>query len=118
MEGLAIPSLPQLHRQVKGAPPSGELWEAYKTLFDINSTLQRLIVLPPGAPRTAYDTLSKAIERLNNDKDFAAEANKVIEFAPDYPIAPDMSQKVRAMLQATPQMRTFINDYMRNVPKN
>jgi hypothetical protein len=42
----------------------------------------------------------------------------VIEFAPDYPTAPDMSQKVRAMLQATPQMRTFINDYMRNVPKN
>jgi len=37
------------------------------------------------------------------DKDFAAEAMKVIEFAPDYPTAPDMSQKVRAMIQATPQ---------------
>jgi tripartite-type tricarboxylate transporter receptor subunit TctC len=118
MEGLAIPSLPQLYRQVRGAPPSGQLWEAYKTLFEINSTLQRLIVLPPGAPRAAYDTLSKAIERLNHDKDFAAEAMKVIEFAPDYPTAPDMSQKVRGMIQATPQMRTFINDYMRNVPKN
>jgi tripartite-type tricarboxylate transporter receptor subunit TctC len=118
MEGLAIPSLPQLYRQVRGAPPSGQLWEAYKTLFEINSTLQRLIVLPPGAPRAAYDTLSRAIERLNNDKDFAAEAMKVIEFAPDYPTAPDMSQKVRGMIQATPQMRTFINDYMRNVPKN
>jgi tripartite-type tricarboxylate transporter receptor subunit TctC len=118
MEGLAIPSLPQLHRQVKGAPPSGQLWEAYKTLFEINSTLQRLIVLPPGAPRAAYDTLSRAIERLNHDKDFAAEAMKVIEFAPDYPTGPNMSQTVRAMIQATPQMRTFINDYMRNVPKN
>jgi hypothetical protein len=118
MEGLAIPSLPQLHRQVKGVPPSGQLWEAYKTLFEINSTLQRLIVLPPGAPRAAYDALSKAIERLNHDKDFAAEAMKVIEFTPDYPTAPDMSQTVRAMIRATPQMRTFINDYMRNVPKN
>jgi len=118
MEGLAIPSLPQLHRQVKGGPPSGQLWEAYKTLFEINSTLQRLIVLPPGAPRAAYDTLSKAIERLNHDKDFAAEATKAIEFAPDYPTAPAMSSKVRGMIQATPQMRTFINDYMRNVPKN
>ena len=76
------------------------------------------MMLPPGAPRAAYDALSKAIERLNHDKEFAAEALKVIEFAPDYPTAPDMSQKVRAMLQATPQMRTFINDYMRNVPKN
>jgi len=118
MEGLSIPSLPQLHRQLKGGPPSGQLWEAYKTLFEINSTLQRLIVLPPGTPRAAYDALSKAIERLNHDKDFAAEAVKAIEFAPDYPTAPDMSQKIRAMLHATPQMRTFINDYMRNVPKN
>jgi hypothetical protein len=29
-----------------------------------------------------------------------------------------MSQKVRAMIQATPEMRTYINDFMRNVPKN
>jgi hypothetical protein len=118
MEGLAIPSLPQLHRKLKGSAPSGQLWEAYKTLFEVNSTLQRLIVLPPHAPRTAYDAISKAIERLNNDKEFAAEAVKTIEFAPDYVTAPDMSERVRGMLRTTPEMRTFINDYMRNVPKN
>jgi hypothetical protein len=28
-----------------------------------------------------------------------------------------MSQKIRAMMVATPQMRDFINDYMRNPPK-
>ena len=117
MEGLTIPSFPQLHKQVKGTLPSGQMWEAYKTLFDVNSTLQRLITLPPGAPAAAYDALRIAIERLNNDKEFAAEAIKTIEFVPDYPTAPDMSQKVRAILYATPQMRTFINDYMRNVPK-
>ena len=118
MEGLSIPSLPQLHRQVKGTPPSGPLWEAYKTLFEVNSTLQRLIVLPPNTPRTAYDAISKAIERLNNDKEFAAEAVKTIEFAPDYVTSPDMSEKIRGMLHASPEMRAFINDYMRNVPKN
>src|SRR5262252_4622484 len=64
MGGLSIPSFPQLYKQVKGGAPSGQLWEAYKILFDINSTLQRLIVLPPGTPRAAYDALSKAIERL------------------------------------------------------
>ena len=118
MEGLSIPSFPQLYKKVKGKPPSGPLWEAYKTLFEINSTLQRLIVLPPGAPRAAYDALSKAIERLNHDKEFAAEALKQIKFVPDYPTGPDMNDTVRPMLQATPQMRAFINDYMRNVPKN
>ena len=83
----------------------------------MNSTLQRLIVLPPGTPRAAYEALRIAIERLNSDKDFAAEAVRTIEFVPDYPTAPDLSEKVRAMIYATPQMRAFINDYMRNVPK-
>ena len=117
MEGLSVPTFPQLHRQIKGTKPSGPLWEAYKTLFEVNSTLQRLIALPPGAPRAAYDALSQAIERLNNDKDFAAEAMKVIQFVPEYPTAPDMSNKIRAMLVASPEMRKFINDYTKNVPK-
>jgi tripartite-type tricarboxylate transporter receptor subunit TctC len=117
MEGLSIPTLPQLYRQIKGTRPSGPLWDAYKTLFDITLTLQRLVVLPPGAPRAAYDTLREAIERLNNDKDFAAEAMKVIQFVPEYPTAPDMSDRVRAMLSTTPEMRKYINDYMHNVPK-
>ena len=46
-----------------------------------------------------------------------AEAIKAIEFVPEYPTAPDLSQKVRAMMVATPQMRDFINTYMRNPPK-
>ncbi|MCC6890515.1 MAG: hypothetical protein IT536_18475 [Hyphomicrobiales bacterium] len=117
MEGLSLPTLPQLHRQIKGVKPSGPLWEAYKVLFEVNSTLQRLIALPPGAPRAAYEALSRAIDRLNNDKAFAAEATKVIQFVPDYTVAPDMSNKVRAMLVASPEMRRFINDYMRNVPQ-
>jgi hypothetical protein len=37
--------------------------------------------------------------------------------APDYPAAPDTSQKVRAMMVSAPQMRDLINDYMRNPPK-
>ena len=117
MEGLSVPTFPQLHRQLKGTKPSGQLWEAYKTIFEINSTLQRLIALPPGAPRAAYDALRQAIEALNNDKEFAAEAMKVIQFVPEYPTGPDMSNKIRAMLVASPEMRKFVNDYMRNVPK-
>ena len=117
MEGLTIPTFPLLYKKIKGTLPSGKLWEAYRTLFDINSTLQRLIVLAPGTPKAAYDALRAAIEGINNDKEFAAEAVKTIEFVPDYPTAPDMSNQVRAMMVATPEMRTFINDYTKNVPK-
>jgi len=117
LEGLTIPSFPQLYRQIKGSPPSGQLFEAYRVLYDMNSTLQRMIALPPGTPPAALAALRSAIEALDTDQDFAAEATRTIEFAPDYPTASDMSQKVRAMMVATPQMRDFINDYMRNPPK-
>jgi tripartite-type tricarboxylate transporter receptor subunit TctC len=117
MEGLSVPTFPQLYHQVKGTKPSGPMWDAYKTIFEINSTLQRLIALPPGAPRAAYDAVRQAIERLNDDQEFAAEAMKVIQFVPDYPTSPDMSAKIRSMLVASPEMRKFVNDYMKNVPK-
>jgi tripartite-type tricarboxylate transporter receptor subunit TctC len=117
LDGLTIPSFPQLYREIKGTLPSGRLWEAYRVLYDMNSTLQRMITLPSGTPPAAIEALRAGIEGLNADKEFAAEATKLIEFAPDYPTSPDMSQKVRAMMVASPQMRDFINDYMRNPPK-
>jgi hypothetical protein len=106
-----------LYKKVKGTLPSGQLWEAYRTLFDINSTLQRVIALAPGVPKAAYEALRKGIEGINNDKEFAADAMKVIEFVPDYPTGSDMSQQVRDIMVATPEMRAFINDYTKNVPK-
>jgi hypothetical protein len=42
---------------------------------------------------------------------------KVMEFIPEYETAPDMSQQIRSMLVASPEMRHYINDYTRNVPK-
>jgi tripartite-type tricarboxylate transporter receptor subunit TctC len=117
LEGLAIPSFPQLYREIKGSLPSGQLWEAYRVLYDMNATLQRMIAFAPGVPPAAIAAVRTAIEDLDNDKEFAAEAVRTIEFAPDYPTAPDLSQKVGAMMVVSPQMRDFINDYMRNPPK-
>jgi len=34
-----------------------------------------------------------------------------------HPTAPDMSAKICAMLYASPDMRKFVNDYMKAVPK-
>jgi len=117
LEGLTIPSFPQLYKKIRGTAPAGELWNAYRTLFAMNNAMLRLVALPPGAPRGAYDALSKAVSKLADDKEFAEESMKVMEFIPEYETALDMSQQIRAMLVASPEMRHYINDYMRNVPK-
>src|SRR3984893_10486699 len=89
LEGLSIPSFPQLYRQIKGTLPSGQLWEAYRVLYDMNSTLQRMIALAPGTPPAALAALRAGIAALDHGKEFAAEALRVIELVPDYPTAPD-----------------------------
>src|SRR5947209_790532 len=53
VEGLALLSFPELYKATHGAPPSGQFWNAYRTVVSINTAMQRQIVLPPGAPQAA-----------------------------------------------------------------
>jgi len=117
LDGLTIPSFPQLYRKVKGTMPSGEYWEAYRTLYEMSNALLRLVALPPGTPREAIDALRRAVERLAHDKEFAAEAMKIVEFVPEYETAPDLSEQMSKVMVVSPQMRDYINAYTRNVPK-
>jgi len=117
MEGLAIPSFPQLHQLIRGTAPSGPKWDAFRTIFNVNSTLQRLITLPPGAPKAAADALRAAVTQLNNDKEFAAEATRTMEFAPEFETGPDIAPRVRAMLAASPTVRAFVADYIKSANK-
>jgi tripartite-type tricarboxylate transporter receptor subunit TctC len=117
LEGLTIPSFPQLYKKVKGTLPSGEYWDAYRTLYEMNNALLRLVALPPGAPREAIDALRRAVTRLAHDPEFAAESKKTVEYVPEYETAPDLSEQVAKVMVVAPQMRDTINAYMRNVPK-
>ncbi len=117
MEGLSIPTFPQLYKTIKGTMPSGQLWEAYRTIFDVNATMQRLIVMPPGVPQVAVDALRAAVQRVNNDKDFAAEATKMIEFVPEYVTGGTINSQVRDMLVASPDIRAFIAEYTKRAKR-
>jgi hypothetical protein len=117
LEGLTIPSFPQLYKSIKGKMPSGEYWDAYRTLYEMNNALLRLVALPPGAPREAVVALRRAVERLAHDKEFAAEAKKIVEYVPEYETAADLSEQVRKVMVVSPQMRGYINAYTKNVPR-
>ena len=79
--------------------------------------MQRLVALPPGSPQAAIDALRAAVARLNDDKEFAAEAIKTIEFAPDYETGADINERARGMLVASPEVRAFVADYIKSANK-
>jgi hypothetical protein len=113
VEGLPLVSFPALYRRIKGEPPSGQLWDAYRTVLTINGAMQRQIVLPPGAPPAALAALRAAVLRLNGDREHAEEAARTIGFVPEWVAGPDTNKEVRAAITISPEMRAFIADYVR-----
>ena len=114
-----LPMLPfqELYRKIKGSLPSGQLWDVYLTILSINSAMQRTIVLPPSSPPAAIAALRDAIEQLNDDKSYADEAIKTLGFAPEWVAGPDTNAQVRRALSITPQMRSFIANYVKSGKK-
>jgi len=113
VEGLSLMSFPALYKAIKGALPSGQLFDAYRTVLTINGAMQRQIVLPPGAPPAAIAALRAAVRKLNDDKEHADEAAKTIGFVPEWRAGPDTNEEVRAALTIAPEMRAFIADYVK-----
>jgi hypothetical protein len=113
VEGLPILSFPDLYRKIKGEMPTGQLWDAYRTVLTVNGAMQRQIVLPPGVPGAALAALRAAVLRLNGDKEHAEEAVRAIGYVPEWVAGPDTNNEVRAAITISPAMRAFIADYVR-----
>lgn len=111
LAGLGLLTLPQLYKKVKGTWPSGQLWDAYKAIYDLNAELTRIVALPPGVPRASVEALRKGIEALAGDKEFAAETKASLKFVPEYVAGPQRGEEIRKLLVVAPQIRAFVADY-------
>lgn len=112
VDGLPIKSFPELYREIKGTDPKGPLWETYLTALQLTGEVFRVAVMPPGTPKAAVEALQTAIRALATDKEFAEEATKAFSYVPEFVAGPDTAQRVRAMLDTKPELRTTIRDYV------
>ena len=117
MAGLTVQPFDAVYRELKGAPPSGPLWENYKAINAIEGAMLRMICFPPGTPAKARDALAAAVAALNTDKDHAAEALSTIGFVPEWQVGPDVGAAVRAATALPPALRGFIADYIKAANK-
>jgi hypothetical protein len=117
IEGLPILGFHELYQKIFGKMPSGALWDVYRTVLAVNGAMQRLFVLPPGVPQAAVDTLRAAVRDMNNDADYQNEALASIGYVPEWESGPDTNQRVRAVLEAKPETRAFLVDYIAHPKK-
>jgi tripartite-type tricarboxylate transporter receptor subunit TctC len=117
VKGLPIPTFHELYQNIKGTMPSGQLWDIYKAIISADGIIQRVIVMPPGAPQAAVEAMRAAIARVNADPAYAEEAEKTFGFVPLWAAGPDTSNVAQTALSVPPGVRTFLADYMKNLPK-
>lgn len=112
-----ISTFADFYKAVKGGTPSGPLWDAYRTNLLVDASMLRLVAMPPDSPPAAVAALRKALLGLNDDKDYAADAMTAIQFVPHYEVSDNLNQIVHDRLTIAPDMRAFIEDYMKKVAK-
>lgn len=118
MEGSSVLPFPEFYKKVKGGTlPSGILWDTYLANLAVDQSMLRAVVMPPGTPPAAVKAFRKAIARLNDDKEFAADAMKTMQFVPIYDTGDDLNERVRKSLVVKPEIRTFVNDYLKKAKK-
>jgi len=117
VKGLPILTFHELYQKIKGTMPSGQFWDIYKAIIAADGIIQRLIVMPPGAPQPAVDAVRAAIARVNVDPAYAEEAEKAFGFVPQWAAGSDTPRVAQTALTVRPEVRTFLADYMKNLPK-
>jgi tripartite-type tricarboxylate transporter receptor subunit TctC len=117
MEGSSIPPFQEYYRKAKGGLPTGPLWDAYLTNLAVDAAMLRTIVMPPGAPQPAVDALRAALARVNNDKEYAEEAMRTIQFVPQYETGADINAMVRRRFEVKPEVRQFVLDYIKSAKR-
>jgi tripartite-type tricarboxylate transporter receptor subunit TctC len=117
VKGLAILPFHELYRKIRGTMPSGQLWDIYKAIISADGIIQRMIVMPPGAPKAAVEALRAAIPRVNADPVYAEEAEKAFGFVPQWEAGPDTDKTAQLALTVRPEVRAFLIDYTKNLPK-
>ena len=106
-----VPTVPEAYEQLHGTKPSGEKFEAYKTLLGLTYTYQKGLWVPEKTPEKAVTLLRESSEKLGADKDFQAKAAKVLG---GYPLVADadMADRVRAAYTVSSSVRTYVKDLL------
>ena len=71
-----MPTFKEVYERMKGMPPSGDAWDAWKAFFIAGFPAQKMVFLPKGSSAEQIDTYSKAFARVIAQSDFPAKSAK------------------------------------------
>jgi tripartite-type tricarboxylate transporter receptor subunit TctC len=110
LERDGIETFDKIYAQAFGQPPSGPKFEALLLMNDISTKVQRLLVLPKGAPPEATDALRQAFDALRQDKDFIEDFKRVTGEEPDLVKAELVEPLFQRMRHVDPEVTRILKE--------
>ena len=114
-KGLDLMSFDKFYEKVKGKKPSGMLWKAFREVNRAGSMTQRALILPPGSPKEAVGALRQAVAALNDDPAFVKDAEKTVNFVPNYDVGEQAEKLLKASTSISPDVVEFLKGYIAKV---
>lgn len=74
----ALPSFPEVYRQIHGRDPDGAGWKAWQALFRAGFAAQKMVFLPRSVPDARAAVFHDAFARIGADPAFRTEAAAVL----------------------------------------
>ncbi|WP_458779290.1 type 2 periplasmic-binding domain-containing protein [Arthrobacter sp. D3-16] len=106
-----IPTVAEAYEQLHGKKPSGEKFEAYKTLLGLTYTYQKGLWVPQETAEKAVTLLRESSEKLGADTEFQTKAAKVLG---GYPLVADagMADRVRDAYTVSNSVRSYVKELL------
>ena len=106
-----VPTVPEAYEQMHGKKPTGEKFEAYKTLLGLTYTYQKGLWVPRETPGKAVTLLRESSEKLGTDQEFQDKAAKVLG---GYPLVADagMADRVRDAYTVSSSVRSYVKELL------
>jgi putative tricarboxylic transport membrane protein len=107
-----IPSFDDYYKKIHGKAPSGEKYEMFKWMTTTLNAMAYSAFLPPGTDAKYAEILRKAYTETVNDPEYKAEQKKMFGFNLPYIDAPLGKEIITAMVNATPEQKTFLVNFL------
>ena len=111
-DGIDAPTYEEFVTKVKGAAPSGMMWDTYRRLSTTGTSFLRLYVMAPGTTKAASDAVQAGLVAMSKDPEFRDDALRVMKVVPQFNYGASVEKSYRERLTANPEFIAYMRDYI------
>jgi tripartite-type tricarboxylate transporter receptor subunit TctC len=108
---IDAPTVDEAHESMYGEPPSGEAWDAFRTVMDVMS-VATVVAHHPDAPQEAVDAWRAAVNEMVEETDFVEAFQRDINPSPPIHEPDELDAVTQSLADVDDEMRQWIMDFL------